>query len=100
MLMSVLSCLFDSLSQILRKNVERKCLLDNMDGVFLIVDEIIDGGVILESDPQQVLQKVNYKLDENPLSEQSVAQHITEKLALTTNVLQSAKEQIKWSILK
>ncbi|KAM8824327.1 coatomer subunit zeta-2 isoform 2-T2 [Synchiropus picturatus] len=89
MLMSVLNCLFDSLTQILRKNVERRCLLDNMDGVFLVVDEIIDGGVILESDPQQVLQKVNYRADENPLSEQSVAQ-----------VLQSAKEQIKWSILK
>ncbi|KAM9780345.1 coatomer subunit zeta-2 [Neosynchiropus ocellatus] len=122
MLMSVLNCLFESLTQILRKNVERRCLLDNMDGVFLVVDEIIDGGVILESDPQQVLQKVNYRLmadqaygfvlfdyitgnlegqaDENPLSEQSVAQHISEKLALTSNVLQSAKEQIKWSILK
>ncbi|XP_059899130.1 coatomer subunit zeta-2 isoform X4 [Gadus macrocephalus] len=100
MLMSVLNCLFDALTQILRKNVERRYLLENMEGVFLVVDEIIDGGVILESDPQQVLQKVNYKSDESPLSEQSVAQHITEKLALTTNVIQSAKDQIKWSILK
>nr|XP_029136543.1 coatomer subunit zeta-1-like isoform X2 [Labrus bergylta] len=62
MLMSVLNCIFESLSQILKKNVERRCLLDNMEGVFLVVDEIIDGGVILESDPQQVLQKVNYRL--------------------------------------
>uniref|UniRef100_A0A8C5FT86 Coatomer subunit zeta n=1 Tax=Gadus morhua TaxID=8049 RepID=A0A8C5FT86_GADMO len=93
MLMSVLNCLFDSLTQILSscagchgnrcgsnaggwgKNVERRYLLENMEGVFLVVDEIIDGGVILESDPQQVLQKVNYKSDESPLSEQSVAQH-------------------------
>ncbi|KAI3360321.1 hypothetical protein L3Q82_014628 [Scortum barcoo] len=66
MLMSVLNCLFESLSQILRKNVERRCLLDNMEGVFLVVDEIIDGGVILESDPQQVLQKVNYRGDHTP----------------------------------
>ncbi|XP_041736756.1 coatomer subunit zeta-1 isoform X2 [Coregonus clupeaformis] len=100
MLMAVLNCLFESLSQILRKNVERRSLLDNMDGVFLVVDEIIDGGVILESDPQQVIQKVNYRADENPLSEQSVAQHITDKLAMTSNIMQSAKEQIKWSILK
>ncbi|XP_031689749.1 coatomer subunit zeta-1-like isoform X8 [Oncorhynchus kisutch] len=63
MLMAVLNCLFESLGQILR--------------------------VILESDPQQVIQKVNYRADENPLSEQSVAQ-----------IMQSAKEQIKWSILK
>lgn len=27
-----------------RKNVERRYLLDNMEGVFLVVDEIIDGG--------------------------------------------------------
>ncbi|XP_061605453.1 coatomer subunit zeta-1-like isoform X7 [Phyllopteryx taeniolatus] len=74
MLMSVLNCLFDCLSQILRKNVERRCFLENMEGAFLIVDEIIDGGVILESDAQLVLQKVNYRVDESSLSEQSVAQ--------------------------
>ncbi|XP_059413729.1 coatomer subunit zeta-2 isoform X2 [Carassius carassius] len=61
MLMAVLNCLFESLSQMLRKNVEKRTLLDNMDGVFLVVDEIIDGGVILESDPQQVIEKVNYR---------------------------------------
>ncbi|XP_019338134.1 coatomer subunit zeta-2 isoform X4 [Alligator mississippiensis] len=76
MLMAVLTCLFDSLNHMLRKNVEKRSLLDNMDGAFLVVDEIVDGGVILESDPQQVIQKVNFR------------------------VLQSAKEQIKWSLLK
>ncbi|XP_077898286.1 coatomer subunit zeta-2 isoform X2 [Ictidomys tridecemlineatus] len=63
MLMSVLTCLFESLSHIL--------------------------SVILESDPQQVIQKVNFRADDSSLTEQSV-----------TQVLQSAKEQIKWSLLK
>ncbi|NXV58727.1 COPZ1 protein, partial [Molothrus ater] len=84
MLTAVLNCLFDSLSQMLsleggipclgcplgvpwcqpcplgvpRKNVERRALLDNMEGLFLAVDEIVDGGVILESDPQQVVHRV------------------------------------------
>ncbi|XP_055512886.1 coatomer subunit zeta-1-like [Leucoraja erinacea] len=89
MLMSVLNCLFESVSQMLRKNVEKKSLMDNMDGVLLITDEIVDGGVILESDPHQVIQKVNFRVDDTPLTEQSMAQ-----------VLQSAKEQIKWSLLK
>ncbi|XP_041087754.1 coatomer subunit zeta-2 isoform X1 [Polyodon spathula] len=89
MLMTVLNCLSESLNLMLRKNVEKRSLVENLDGVFLVVDEIVDGGVILESDPQQVIQKVNFKGDDSPLSEQSVAQ-----------VLQSAKEQIKWSILK
>ncbi|XP_038634955.1 uncharacterized protein LOC119954120 isoform X3 [Scyliorhinus canicula] len=74
MLMTVLNCLFDSLSQMLRKNVEKKSLMENMDGVLLIMDEIVDGGVILESDPQQVIQKVNFRVDDTPLTEQSMAQ--------------------------
>uniref|UniRef100_A0A8C7EJK6 Coatomer subunit zeta n=1 Tax=Neovison vison TaxID=452646 RepID=A0A8C7EJK6_NEOVI len=44
MLMAVLNCLFDSLSQMLRKNVEKRALLENMEGLFLAVDEIVDGG--------------------------------------------------------
>eukprot|EP00076_Gallus_gallus_P031090 XP_015155848.2 coatomer subunit zeta-1 isoform X1 [Gallus gallus] len=44
MLTAVLNCLFDSLSQMLRKNVEKRALLENMEGLFLAVDEIVDGG--------------------------------------------------------
>ncbi|TRZ11601.1 hypothetical protein HGM15179_015508 [Zosterops borbonicus] len=89
MLTAVLNCLFDSLSQMLRKNVERRALLDNMEGLFLAVDEIVDGGVILESDPQQVVHRVAVRGEDVPLTEQTV-----------TQVLQSAKEQIKWSLLR
>uniref|UniRef100_A0AAY4D907 Coatomer subunit zeta n=1 Tax=Denticeps clupeoides TaxID=299321 RepID=A0AAY4D907_9TELE len=74
MLMSVLNCLFDSLSQMLRKNVERRALLENMEGLFLAVDEIVDGGVILESDPQQVVYRVALRGDDVPLTEQTVSQ--------------------------
>ncbi|XP_070927736.1 coatomer subunit zeta-1 isoform X1 [Macaca nemestrina] len=63
MLMAVLNCLFDSLSQMLRKNVEKRALLENMEGLFLAVDEIVDGGVILESDPQQVVHRVALRMD-------------------------------------
>ncbi|KAH1176572.1 coatomer subunit zeta-1 [Mauremys mutica] len=89
MLMAVLNCLFDSLSQMLRKNVEKRALLENMEGLFLAVDEIVDGGVILESDPQQVVHRVAVRGEDVPLTEQTVSQ-----------VLQSAKEQIKWSLLR
>uniref|UniRef100_A0A4W6FKW8 Coatomer subunit zeta n=1 Tax=Lates calcarifer TaxID=8187 RepID=A0A4W6FKW8_LATCA len=67
MLMAVLNCLFDSLSQMLRKNVERRALLENMEGLFLAVDEIVDGGVILESDPQQVVHRVALRVSSSPL---------------------------------
>lgn len=38
--------------------MEKRALLENMEGLFLAVDEIVDGGVILESDPQQVVHRV------------------------------------------
>jgi hypothetical protein len=46
-LASVLNAFYDSVSQILRKNVEKRALLDNMDAIFLCVDEICDGGWVL-----------------------------------------------------
>lgn len=42
--MTVLHCMYDAVSQILRKNVEKKNLLDNLDVVMLAMDEICDGG--------------------------------------------------------
>lgn len=76
LLMSVLNCLYDSVSQILRKNVERRALFDNLDIVMLAMDEIVDGGVVLESDPNAVVNRVALRADDIPLGEQTVAQVI------------------------
>ncbi|NXP72966.1 COPZ1 protein, partial [Ramphastos sulfuratus] len=57
-----------------RKNVEKRGLLENMEGLFLAVDEIVDGGVILESDPQQVVHRVAVRGEDVPLTEQTVSQ--------------------------
>lgn len=43
-LLSVLNCLYDAVSHMLRKNVEKRALIDNMDGIFLAIDEICDSG--------------------------------------------------------
>ncbi|XP_065353621.1 coatomer subunit zeta-1 isoform X1 [Cloeon dipterum] len=88
-LMSVLNCLYDSISQILRKNVEKRVIMENLDIVMLAMDEICDGGIILEADSGNVVQRVALRADDIPLGEQTVAQ-----------VLQTAKEQLKWSLLK
>ncbi|KAL3836026.1 hypothetical protein ACJMK2_021479 [Sinanodonta woodiana] len=88
-LASVLNALYETINQILRRNVEKRVLLENMDTVFLAVDEICDGGIILDSDASSIVSKVAVRSDDIPLGEQTVAQ-----------VLQSAKEQIKWSLLK
>ena len=89
LLMSVLDCLFNAVTQILRKNVDKKALFDNLEVVMLALDEMIDGGMIMECDPQQEVSRAALRTDDIPLGEQTVAQ-----------VLQSAKEQLKWSLLK
>jgi len=44
MLMAVLTALYDTVSQVLRRHVEKKSLFDHLDALMLIIDEIIDGG--------------------------------------------------------
>jgi len=89
LLMSVLDCVYNSVAQILRKNVDRRSLLDNLEIVMLAMDEMVDNGIILEVDPAVLVNRVALRTDDIPLGEQTVAQ-----------VLQSAKEQLKWSLLK
>uniref|UniRef100_A0A4W5K191 Coatomer subunit zeta n=1 Tax=Hucho hucho TaxID=62062 RepID=A0A4W5K191_9TELE len=84
MLMAVLNCLFDSLSQMLRKNVERRALLENMEGLFLAVDEI--AGFLLHKQVCLHVYLCWYDL--------------FYKASFHPQVLQSAKEQIKWSLLR
>jgi hypothetical protein len=44
MLNAVLTCLFDALSTMLRKNVEKRYVYENLDLVMLTLDEICDDG--------------------------------------------------------
>ncbi|CAF0733829.1 unnamed protein product [Brachionus calyciflorus] len=88
MLVSVLNCLYDSISQILRKNMEKKYLFDYMDAVELTVDEICDNGILMETDPTAIAQRAGLK-DDVPLGEQTVM-----------DVVKSARDQLKWSLLR
>lgn len=47
-LVSVLNAFFDAVSMMLRKNVEKRTLLENLDGVLLAMDEIVDGGYVFK----------------------------------------------------
>ena len=58
----------------MRKNVEKRALFENLDIIMLALDEICDGGIVLESDPQEVVNRVALRTDDIPLGEQTVAQ--------------------------
>lgn len=103
-LMSALDVLFESLNVILKKEFEKKALMQHLDMVMLAVDEICDHGILLEHDPEVVVSRVQVRSYEDmPLGEQTVAQvqaKLQDKMAAGTSLLQSAKEQLKWSLLK
>lgn len=67
----VLNVLYESVSMLLRRDVEKKVLLENLDAVMLVFDEICDGGVILDTDPTTVVGRAAFKTDE---ADQNVVQ--------------------------
>ena len=89
LLLSVLNCVFDSVSRIVRKDVERRAVFDNLGVILLAIDEICDGGIILESNADEVASRVALRNEDVPIGEQTVEQ-----------VIIAAKEQIKWSLFK
>ncbi|VDK37934.1 unnamed protein product [Taenia asiatica] len=89
MLMNALTCLHDSITQILRNNLEKKTLLDNLDLIYLAVDELCDEGIIMECDSSALASRVGIKPEETSLSEQTV-----------TQAMQAAREQIKMALLR
>ncbi|TKR93891.1 hypothetical protein L596_008264 [Steinernema carpocapsae] len=92
-LVSVLNCLFDAISIILRKNVERKTLLDSMDTALLVLDEICDDGIVLETDAQAVVNRCALRPEELAFGDQSMHE-------IGKSLFETARGQLKWSLLK
>ena len=57
-LAQVLDCIHECFETIFMGNIERKSLIDNMSGVILVIDELIDQGVIMHTDPAIVLARI------------------------------------------
>lgn len=82
----VLSCLVEVVTTLLSRNVEQQSMIENLDQVILTLDEICDGGLVLETDPELVLARVCIQ---DGTSEQSMA-----------SVFQSATEHVRLHWLK
>ncbi|KAJ7951573.1 Coatomer subunit zeta-2-like [Quillaja saponaria] len=75
-LASVLQGFSDAVALLLRDNVDKREALENLDLILLCLDEIVDGGMILETDSSVIAGKVaTHTMDaEAPLSEQTITQ--------------------------
>ena len=88
---TVLNAFFDAVSLLLRGVVEKRAALENLDLVLLTIDELIDGGIILETDPNNIANRVTMRGAEGqdtPLAEQSLASALAiAREQLTRNLL-------------
>lgn len=75
MLSSVLTGFIDAISILLRHQIEKISLIENLDMVLLALDETIDDGIILETDSTAIAARVSRpKADTNDiqLNEQTI----------------------------
>ncbi|KAF8071229.1 COPZ2 [Scenedesmus sp. PABB004] len=89
-LYAVLQAFYEATSTLLRQQVDKKTVLENLDLLLLVMDEIVDGGLILETDPQTVAARVTMRGadGEVPIAEQTFSQAFA-----------SAKEHLARSLL-
>ncbi|CAH8363671.1 unnamed protein product [Eruca vesicaria subsp. sativa] len=75
-LSSVLQGFFDAVALLLRNNVEKMEALENLDLIFLCLDEMVDQGMVLETDANVIAGKVAMQSAEasGSLSEQTLTQ--------------------------
>jgi hypothetical protein len=59
MLYNVVLALRDSLTLLLRGAIDKRSIVENYDLVALAADEIVDDGVVLETDPTLVISRVS-----------------------------------------
>ncbi|KAK6284362.1 AP complex [Theobroma cacao] len=90
-LAGVLQGLYDAISLLVRNTIDKREALENLDLIFLCIDEIVDQGMILETDANVLAGKVAIQNMEvsAPLSEQTISQ-----------ALATAREHLTRTLLK
>lgn len=95
-LSSVLVGFYDSVSMLLRNAVEKKTVLENLDLVLLAMDELVEGGLILESDPTVIATRVTMRTGEGE-GDMDIQ---NPGLASLSAAFGNVKEQLARSLLK
>eukprot|EP01110_Echinostelium_bisporum_P001594 TRINITY_DN13785_c0_g1_i1.p1 TRINITY_DN13785_c0_g1~~TRINITY_DN13785_c0_g1_i1.p1 ORF type:complete len:170 (-),score=33.19 TRINITY_DN13785_c0_g1_i1:3-512(-) len=74
MLDDVLNSFCESYARITKNAMDRKSVFENLDTVLLVLDEILDEGLIFETDASVIETRVVLRSsEENPLSEENLS---------------------------
>ena len=60
-LASVLDTVHECFDKVFKHSIERKSLINNMTAVILVIDELIDQGILMATDSQTILKRINIK---------------------------------------
>ena len=58
---SVMDCIYDTLNALLKGNVDKRTIFDNLELILLTLDETVDQGHIVELDPNAITARVLMK---------------------------------------
>ncbi|KAJ2740176.1 Golgi-to-ER vesicle coat component [Coemansia sp. BCRC 34301] len=95
LLSAVLNGLVEAISLLLKHSIDKRKLLDNLDMVVLALDEAVDDGVALETDPNVIASNVSKRGPE--ITDMSL-DSLNEQVLI--DVYKRAKERFNISLLK
>jgi len=96
-LVNVLSALHEALTSLLRAPPDKRLLLDNFDTLLISIDEMIDSGMILETDAQAIVNRVGMKAADGGNPAETGGTFSEGNL---NSMFASAREQLARSLLK
>jgi len=78
LLLTVLNAFRDALDLLLKNQVDKRSMLENLDYVLLTLDELVDGGIVFETDVDEIFKRVSLKQaqDDTPITEQTISQAV------------------------
>ena len=57
----VLDTVHECFDKVFKHSIERKSLISNMTAVILVIDELIDQGIVMATDSQTILKRINIR---------------------------------------
>ncbi|RCV17390.1 hypothetical protein SETIT_3G216100v2 [Setaria italica] len=78
-LASVLQGFSDAVDRLLKNMVDKRTALENLDLILLCLDEIVDGGIVLETEGREIAEKVTgHGLESASSAEQTLVNALTQ----------------------
>ena len=90
----VLDCIHECFDRIFKGQIERSSLIRNMSGVILVVDELFDHGIIMNLDPNIILNRIKTSKSSSGASAPAASAQQESTGSIFSSVFSSARSQL------